>query len=73
MNTLLPTLRVHPQDIAPRVLVVGDQNRVPEAAKFLDNAEELAWFREYRTFSGEYSGKRIHTLYVAVVKKPAEG
>jgi uridine phosphorylase len=58
-DELLPTLRVRPTDVSERVLVVGDQNRVPEAAKLLNNAKELGWFREYRTFTGEYAGKRI--------------
>jgi uridine phosphorylase len=58
-NDLLPTLRVRPQDVAKRVLVVGDPERAAEAAQLLDTVEEMAWFREYRTFCGSYGGKRI--------------
>lgn len=54
-----PILRVRPKDIAKNAIVVGDPNRAADAAKLLDNAKEIAFYREYRTFTGEYSGKRI--------------
>jgi uridine phosphorylase len=54
-----PTLRVYPRDISPHALVVGDPNRAAEAARLLDKAEEVGNFREYRTFTGIYAGKRV--------------
>jgi uridine phosphorylase len=58
-KNLLPILRVSPADIAEHSLVVGDPARAAEAAKLLDNAEEKGYFREYRTFTGQYNGKPI--------------
>jgi uridine phosphorylase len=55
----MPTLRARPSQIARAAMVVGDPNRAAEAAKLLDQAEEVGSFREYRTFSGFYKGKRI--------------
>ena len=54
-----PTLRVRPSEVADCALVVGDPQRVVDAAQFLENAEEIGFNREYRTIRGEYSGKRL--------------
>jgi uridine phosphorylase len=54
-----PVLRVRPSEVANCALVVGDPQRVVDAAQFLENAEEIGFYREYRTITGEYSGKRV--------------
>jgi uridine phosphorylase len=54
-----PTLRVLPSEVASRVLVVGDPQRVLDAAQYLKNIKEMGFFREYRTVTGELNGKRI--------------
>ena len=54
-----PTLRVFPADVAPRALVVGDPQRVLDVAAFMSDVKELGFFREYRTITGDYDGKRI--------------
>ena len=59
LDKQLPVLRVRPRDLAPRALVVGDPARAADAAQMLDHAQELGYWREYRTFAGEYQGKRI--------------
>jgi uridine phosphorylase len=61
MNTeeRTPTLRVLPSEVAKNALVVGDPQRVLDAAEFLDNPKEIGFFREYRTVTGEFAGKRI--------------
>ena len=56
---ILPVLKIDPADVAERALVVGDPLRAAEAAQLLDNPVELGFFREYRTFAGEYKGKPI--------------
>ena len=55
----LPILRARPCDLASHALVVGDPQRAVAAASLLSNAKEVGNFREYRTFTGEYAGKRI--------------
>jgi uridine phosphorylase len=55
----LPILKVRPADLAARALVVGDPERAAAAAALLDDAQEVGHFREYRTFTGSYQGKRI--------------
>ena len=54
-----PLLRVRPRDVADCALVVGDPQRVVEVAQFLENADEIGFYREYRTITGEYSGKKV--------------
>lgn len=54
-----PTLRVLPSEVASRALVVGDPQRVLDAAQFMQNVKEMGFFREYRTVTGEYSGVPI--------------
>ena len=54
-----PTLRVLPSEVASRALVVGDPQRVLSAAEYMQNVQEMGFFREYRTVTGEYAGKRI--------------
>jgi uridine phosphorylase len=56
---ILPILKVRPADLAPRALVVGDPARAAAAAELLDDATEIGFFREYRTFTGTYQGKHI--------------
>jgi uridine phosphorylase len=43
-------------DCAPYVITPGDPGRVPQIAAFLDDAKELVFNREYRTFRGRYKG-----------------
>jgi uridine phosphorylase len=46
-------------DVAPYVLLPGDPGRVPVVAAFWDDAREVAWNREYRTFTGTYQGMPV--------------
>ena len=56
---ILPILKARPADLAAHALVVGDPDRAAAAADLLDNAQEVGHFREFRTFTGTYQGKRI--------------
>jgi uridine phosphorylase len=40
------------EDSAPYAILPGDPGRVPLIASFLENAKEIAWNREYRSFKG---------------------
>ena len=55
----LPVLRAHTSQIAERTLVVGDPKRAEICAALLDGAEEVGYYREYRTFTGTYNGTPI--------------
>ena len=58
-DLLLPGIKVHPRDLTPHVMVVGDPNRVREAARFLSDVKEVGNNREYLTVTGEYGGRRL--------------
>lgn len=55
----MPILQVHSEDMPAYALVCGDPRRAQAIAAKLDNARELAFAREYRTFVGEFQGERI--------------
>ncbi|SEO56607.1 nucleoside phosphorylase [Paenibacillus sp. OV219] len=57
--TLMPILQIHTEDAAEYAIVCGDPNRAALIAAKLDNARELAFSREYRTFTGEINGVRL--------------
>ncbi len=55
----LPILRVAPEVIAPRVLVVGDPVRAEAASRLLDEVERVGENREYVTYTGSRGGEPI--------------
>jgi len=55
----LPTLRVSPELIASRVLVVGDPGRAAAAAALLDTVDEVGNNREFVTYTGQRAGAEI--------------
>lgn len=55
----LPLLQVRPDDLAPRVLVVGDPERAERAAALLEGAERVGANREYHSFTGTLAGRRL--------------
>lgn len=55
----LPLLQVDPNDIASRVLVVGDPERAKRAATLLSDARSVGANREYHTYTGELSDTRL--------------
>ena len=46
-------------DVGRYVLLPGDPARVPMIAAYLDNAQEVAYNREYRTFTGTLNGEKV--------------
>ena len=52
-------LGVKPEQLADKVILVGDPNRVPKVAAFFDEQECDIMVREFRTITGTYKGKRI--------------
>lgn len=52
-------LGVKPSQLADKIILVGDPNRVPKVASFFDTQECDVMAREFRTITGTYKGKRI--------------
>jgi len=51
-----------PGDVGDYVLVPGDPFRTPLIAKHLEGAKEIAFSREYRTFTGKVDGVRVSAM-----------
>src|SRR5437899_7888306 len=51
-----------PGDVGDYVLVPGDPFRTPLISKYLDDAREVAFSREYRTFTGKVDGVPVSTM-----------
>jgi uridine phosphorylase len=49
-------------DLAEYLLIPGDPDRVTKITKFWDKAEEVAYHREFRSFTGEYKGVKLSTM-----------
>ena len=49
-------------DVGAYVLVPGDPGRTPMIAKYLHDAHEVAFSREYRTFTGSLGGSPVSTV-----------
>ena len=49
-------------EVGEYVLVPGDPGRTPAIAKYLDGAREVAFSREYRTFTGSLLGVPVSTI-----------
>lgn len=52
-------LHVKPEQLADKVILVGDPGRVATVAKFFDTIESEVESREFRNITGTYRGKRI--------------
>lgn len=52
-------LQLKPGDVGRYVLLPGDPGRVPKIAAHFDSAEEVAFNREYRTFTGLVDGIKV--------------
>ena len=55
-------LHLKPEQLADRVLLVGDPERVTTVASYFDSIECEVSSREFHTITGSYKGKRITTL-----------
>lgn len=52
-------LHVKPEQLADKVILVGDPGRVATVAKFFNTIESEVESREFRNITGTYKGKRI--------------
>jgi len=53
-------------DVGRYVLLPGDPGRTEKIAKYFKNAKEIAFNREYRTFTGEVDGIKISTTSTGI-------
>ncbi|MBN2494088.1 MAG: uridine phosphorylase [Deltaproteobacteria bacterium] len=52
-------IHLKPGDVGRYVILPGDPGRVEKIASFFDEAEEVAFNREYRTYTGQVDGIRL--------------
>ena len=52
-------IKLSKADGAKYAIIPGDPGRVPLIASYLDNAEEVMFNREFRTFAGTLDGERV--------------
>ena len=55
-------LYLKPEQLADKVVMMGDPERVPVVASYFDSIEFDHQSREFRTITGSYKGKRITAL-----------
>ncbi|SEO94714.1 MULTISPECIES: nucleoside phosphorylase [unclassified Paenibacillus] len=56
---LMPILQIHSEDMPAYAIVCGDPARAEKISRKLEQARELAFSREYRTFVGLYEGVQM--------------
>ncbi len=59
-------LGLRPEDVAPTVIVVGDQGRVPMVSRYFDKIVHESQNREFRAHTGEYKGNAITVLSTGI-------
>ena len=59
-------LGVKPEQLADKVILVGDPDRVPLVASFFSEQECDIQHREFRTITGIYKGKRITVVSTGI-------
>ncbi len=59
-------LHLLPEQLAEKIILVGDPDRVAKVASFFDSLECEVANREFRTITGLYKGKRISVLSTGI-------
>lgn len=59
-------LHLRPEQLADRIILVGDPGRVPVVAQHFDKVECEVQSREFHTITGTYKGKRITALSTGI-------
>lgn len=59
-------LHLRPEQLADKVILVGDQDRVTMISKYLDTIECEIQSREFHTITGTYKGKRISIVSTGI-------
>lgn len=53
-------------DVGRYVLLPGDPGRCEQIASYLDNAEEIAYNREYKTYTGTLLGQKVSVMSTGI-------
>jgi uridine phosphorylase len=61
-----PHILCSENDVSPYVLLPGDPKRVLRVAQFLENREEIAFNREYRSVKGFYKGVPVTVVSTGI-------
>ncbi|MCF8444289.1 MAG: phosphorylase, partial [Crocinitomicaceae bacterium] len=59
-------LGLHPENIAHKIILVGDQDRVGLISQFFDTVEHQSKHREFVCHTGTYKNKRISALSTGI-------
>ena len=59
-------LGLHPENLAEKIIVVGDQDRVEQISRFFDTIEHQSAHREFICHTGTYKNKRITALSTGI-------
>ena len=59
-------LHLKPEQLADKIILVGDPGRVPLVAQHFETKECDVQSREFRTITGTYQGKRISVLSTGI-------
>lgn len=59
-------LHITPEQLADKIILVGDPGRVKLAASFFDSVECEVESREFRTTTGMYQGKRLSVISTGI-------
>jgi uridine phosphorylase len=66
MSLLQPHLKCKIGDVAKIVLLPGDPGRIDKIIAYWDTAKEIAYNREFRTYTGKYKGIPISAVSTGV-------
>lgn len=59
-------LKLKPEEVAPTVILVGDQNRVSKVSRYFDEVSIKRKSREFVTHTGTLNGKRISVVSTGI-------
>lgn len=65
-NDLMHHIHLRAGDVGRYVLLPGDPGRVPLIAAYLDNPQELAHHREYRSVTGTLLGEKVSVVSTGI-------
>lgn len=59
-------LGLQPEQLAPKVILVGDQDRVAKISKHFEHIDSIVQHREFVSHTGTYKGKRLTVLSTGI-------